>query len=349
MWKKLIAGLALLSVLPLGQGHAAQGGELRVWHTLDSSDAGAVADMVNEYGESRGVLTSVEQVDAPFLLQTLLDLRQSGGSLPDVVFTSTDVAEPLLQNNLIDPMPARGDFFLFALFEALPDLLDEACRDEPVDRCLWGDISSALPLQRPDDKAFERTVGWICDSAPDLPACTGKAMPAVPILWSYQIVLLNRQWLAERGLEPPMLFDEVLALRSQFGLQVVRAERDFLPVPGNVAPDAIVVFPSTVLLERPDEAVNSLSAFFLADYAPVFSLGLHSLYRISGSQQPDLAEDFALATARNTEGKMALLNSANLLPALGTDDLRNWGADRPEARAVLGALLILTAYAQTVY
>ncbi|MGQ9849519.1 MAG: hypothetical protein ACUVSU_05645 [Aggregatilineaceae bacterium] len=349
MWKKLIAGLALLSVLPLGQGHAAQGGELRVWHTLDSSDADAVADMVSDYGESRGVLTRVEQVDAPFLLQTLLDLRQGGGRLPDVVFTSADVAEPLLQNNLIDPMPAGRDFFLFALLKALPDLLNEACRDEPVDRCLWGDISSALPLQRPDDKAFERTVGWICDSAPDLPPCTSKAMPAMPILWSYQIVLLNRQWLAEQGLEPPVLFDDVLALRSQFGLQVVRAERNFLPAPGSVAPDAIVVFPSTVLLERPDEAINSLSAFFLADYAPVFSLGLYSLYRIAGSQQPDLAEDFALVTARNTEGKMALLDSANLLPALGTDDLRNWGADRPQARAVLGALLILTAYAQTVY
>ncbi len=192
-------------------------------------------------------------------------------------------------------------------------------------------------------------MAWLCDSAPGLPGCKGGELPAVPIVWSFQITLLNRQWLAEHGLEPPQLFDDVLALRSEFGLQVVRAERDFLPLPGNVAPDAMVAFPSTVLVERPQEALESLGAFFQADYAPVLSLSLHSLYRIAGSPQPDLAADFANATARNTPVKMELLDSAGLLPALAPNALREWGLDRSETRAVLGVLVVLTSYAQTIY
>ncbi len=349
MWKKLIVGLVALSLALPFQGLAAQGGELRVWHTLDRESAGIVADAVAEFGASRGVPASAEMVEASFLLQTLLDLQKRGNPPPDLIFTSHDMAEPLLMNNLIVPTPSGGELFLFGLLEALPGLLEDTCRDEPVERCLWGGLSSALPLQRPDDKAIEQTVAWICDSAPALPGCKGGELPAGPIVWSFQITLLNWQWLAERGLEPPQLFDDVLALRSQFGLQVVRAERDFLPNPDNVAPDAIVVFPSTVLVERPQEALESLGAFFQADYAPVFSVGLHSLYRIAGSQQPDLAAEFANTTARNTPLKMALLESAGLLPALAPADLRQWGLDRPETQAVLGALVVLTSYAQTVY
>lgn len=349
MWRKLILGMALLSILPLGQGAAAQGGNLRVWYTLDGEDARAIGDTVGEVGAASGVNVSAERIEAPFLLQALLDLQQSGGEMPDLVFTGTDVAEPLLQNDLIAPMPARGDFFLFALLEALPGLLEEACRDEALDRCLWGGVSSALPLLPPDDKAVGRTIAWICDAAPLLPVCEGDSLPGLSVLWSFQIVLLNRQWLAERGLEPPVTFDDVLTLRSQFGLQVVRAEQDSLPSPGQVAPDAIVVFPSTVLVERPQQTLGSLGDFFSADYAPVLSLGLHSLYRLVGGPQPDLAQEFASAFARNTEAQMALLKNTSLLPALTPDDLLAWGAERPEARAVLGALVLLTAYAQTVY
>ncbi|GAB4422879.1 MAG: hypothetical protein Kow00106_20010 [Anaerolineae bacterium] len=349
MWKKLIVSLVLVSLLPPGQGYTAQGGELRVWHTLSGDGAEVVAQMVEQFGAERDVPASAEPVEAPYLLQTLLELRQSGGQPPDVVLTSTDLAEPLWQNDLIDPLPARGDFFLFVLLEALPGLLNDACRDEALDRCLWDGLSSDLPLQPPDDKAIERTLAWLCDSAPELPGCKGGDLPAIPLAWSFQITLINRQWLAERGLEPPLLFDEVLALRGQFGLQVVRAEPDLLPVPGRVAPDAIVVFPSTVLVERPQEALESLGAFFQADYAPVLSLSLHSLYRIAGSPQPDLAADFANTTARNTSIKMALLENAGLLPVLAPNDLREWGLERPEAQSVLGALLILSAYAQTVY
>jgi len=349
VWKKLIVGLVALSLaLPL-QGLGAQGGELRVWHTLDRDSTGIVADAVAEFGASRGVPANAEMVEASLLLQALLDLQKRGDPPPDLIFTSHDVAEPLLMNNLVVPTPSGGELFLFGLLEALPGLLEEACRDEPLDRCLWDGVSSALPLQRPDEKAVERTVAWLCDSAPGLPGCKGGELPAAPIVWSFQIALLNRQWLAERGLEPPQLLDDVLALRSQYGLQVVRAERDFLPLPGNVAPDAIVAFPSTLLVERPQEALESLGAFFQADYAPVLSLGLYSLYRSAGSQQADLAADFASATARNTPVKMALVESAGLLPALAPDDLREWGLDRPETRAVLGALAVLTSYAQSVY
>lgn len=349
MWKKLIVSLVLLSLLPLGQGSAAQGGELRVWHTLSGDGAEVVAQMAEQFGAARDVPVSAEMVEASLLLQTLLDLQKRGNPLPDLIFTSNDVAEPLLMNDLIAPTPGGGELFLFGLLEALPGLLDDACRDEPVDRCLWDGLSSALPLQRPDEKAIEQTVAWLCDSAPGLPGCKGGELPAIPLAWSFQITLINRQWLAERGLEAPLLFDDVLALRGQYGLQVVRAERDFLPFPDNVAPDAIVIIPSTVLVERPQETLESLGAFFQADYAPVFSLGLHSLYRVAGSGQPDLAADFANTTARNTPIKMELLDGAGLLPALAPADLRDWGLDRPEARAVLGALVILSAYAQTVY
>ncbi len=136
MWKKLIVGLVALSLtLPL-QGLAAQGGELRVWHTLDRDSAGIVADAVAEFGANRGVPANAEMVEASFLLQALLDLQKRGDPLPDLIFTSHDVAEPLQMNGLIVPMPSGGELFLFGLLEALPGLLEDTCRDEPLERCL---------------------------------------------------------------------------------------------------------------------------------------------------------------------------------------------------------------------
>ncbi|MCZ7541283.1 MAG: hypothetical protein M5U29_15500 [Anaerolineae bacterium] len=349
MWRKLVLVIALLSVVPLGHGALAQAGELHVWSALPQEDAGVIEDATRAFADGVGVRADVRIVEAPYLLQAVVAAHQAGEPGPDVIFAPTDVAEPLLENALILPMPSRGEFFLATLLEALPDLLNDACGGGPPEGCLWEPVNPALPPAQFDERSIARTMGWVCESAPNLPECGGEPLAGQPVTWGYQIVLLNRQWLAERGLEPPVLLDDVLAIRSEFGLDILLAEPGALPMPGDVPPMTIVVIPSAVLVQQPEETLRSMGSFFAADYAPVLGLAFDTLYVGAGSANPDLAGEFARVAAQESAFKAELLHSSGRLPAFTADELRQWGLDRPEARAVLQALAVLAAYAQTAY
>ncbi|MEW6580772.1 MAG: hypothetical protein AB1435_16480 [Chloroflexota bacterium] len=349
MWRKLVLVVAVLSVFPLGHGVLAQAGELRVWSALAEEDAAVIESATRAFADQVGGRAVIRIVEAPYLLQAVVAARDAGEPGPDVIFVPTDVAEPLLENALILPRPARGDFFLAALLEALPDLINDACGERPLDGCLWEPVNPALPAAQFDERAMGRTVGWVCESAPGLPMCDGDPLPGQPVTWGYQIFLLNRQWLAERGLEPPVLLDDVFAIRSEFGLDVLRAQPDALPLAGDVPPTTIVVISSAVLAQQPVEALRSMGSFFAADYAPVLGLTFDTLYVAAGSADPDLAGEFVRVAAQESAFKAELLHSSGRLPAFTVDELRRWGIDEPETRAVLQALAVLAAYAQTAY
>lgn len=349
MWRKLVLVAAVLSIIPLGHGVLAQGGELRVWSALAEEDAAVIESAARTFAGELGVRADVRIVEAPYLLQAVIAARDAGEAGPDVLFAPTDVAEPLLENALILPRPSRGEFFLAVLLEALPTLLNDACGERPPDGCLWEPVNPALPPAQFDERGIARTVGWVCESVPELPMCGGEALAGQPVTWGYQIFLLNRQWLAERGLEPPVLLDDVLAIRSEFGLDLLLAEPGALPMPGDVSPMTIVVLSSAVLVQQPVETLRSMGSFFAADYAPVLGLTFDTLYVGAGSANPDLAGEFARVAAQESAFKAELLHSSGRLPAFTVDELRQWGLDRPEARAVLQALAVLAIYAQTAY
>ncbi len=349
MWRKLVLVVALLSVVPLGHGVLAQAGELHVWSALAEEDAGVIEGATRAFAGELGVRADVRIVEAPYLLQAVVTARSAGEPGPDVIFAPTDVGEPLLENDLILPRPSRGEFFLAALLEMLPDLLNDACGERPPEGCLWEPVNPALPPAQFDERGIARTIGWVCESAPDLPMCGGDPLAGQPVTWGYQIFLLNRQWLAERGLEPPVLLDDVLAIRSEFGLDILPAQPEALPLPGDVPPTTIVVISSAVLVQQPVETLRSMGSFFAADYAPVLGLTFDTLYVGAGSADPDLAGEFVRVAAQDSTFKAELLHSSGRLPAFTVDELRRWGLDEPEARAVLQALAVLAAYAQTVY
>ncbi|MEB2287028.1 MAG: hypothetical protein OZ934_02845 [Anaerolineae bacterium] len=349
MWRKLVLVIALLSVVPLGHGALAQAGELHVWSALAEEDVSVIEDATRAFADGLGARADVRVVEAPYLLQAVIAAREAGEPGPDVIFAPTDIAEPLVENALILPRPSRGEFFLAALLEALPGLFNNACGGGPPEGCLWEPVNPALPPVQFDERAMARTMGWMCESAPDLTMCGGNPLAGQPVTWGYQIILLNRQWLAERGLEPPVLLDDVLAIRSEFGLDILVAEPGALPMPGNVPPAAIVIIPSAVLVQQPEETLRSMGSFFAADYAPVLGLTFDTLYVGAGSVNPDLAAEFANVAAQESAFKAGLLHSSGRLPAFTGDGLVQWGLDRPEARAVLQALVVLAIYAQTVY
>lgn len=349
MWRKLVLVVAVLSVFPLGHGVLAQAGELRVWSALGEEDAAVIESASRAFADMAGGQAVVRIVEAPYLLQAVAVAREAGEPGPDVIFASTDVAEPLLENALVAPRPARDGFFLAALLEALPNLINDACGEKPLDGCLWEPVRPALPAAQFDERAMARTMAWVCESAPGLPMCGGDPLPGQPITWGFQIFLLNRQWLAERGLEPPVLLDDVFAIRSEFGLDVLRAQPDALPLADDVPANAIVVISSAVLAQWPVETLRSMGSFFAADYAPVLGLTFDTLYVAAGSANPDLAGEFVRVAAQESVFKAELLRSSGRLPAFTVDELQRWGIDEPETHAVLQALAVLAAYAQTAY
>ncbi len=349
MWRKLVIAVLVLSIFPLGHGVSSQAEELRVWTVFGEDDVAVVEGAVRAFASEAGVQPVIRVLEAPYLLQAVVAARDAGEPGPDVIFAPTDVAEPLLENALIQPIPTRGPFFLEALLEALPGLLDDACGDRPLDECLWEPLAPSLPAGRPDERSMARTAAWVCESAPGLPMCEGDPLPGQPVTWGFQIFLLNQQWLAERGLEPPVLVDDVFAIRSEFGLDVLRPKADDLPLAEDVRADAIVVLSSAALTERPQETLRTMGSFFAAGYVPVLGLTFDTMLVAAGSANPDLAEQFAHAAAQNSALKAGLTRSSGRLPVFMPEDLHRQGLDEPEVRAVLQALAVLAAYAQTAY
>jgi hypothetical protein len=349
VWRKLVVTVLVLSIFPLGHGVSSQAAELRVWAVLGEDDVAVVEGAVGAFASNAGVQPVVRVLEAPYLLQAVVAARDAGEPGPDVIFAPTDVAEPLLENALIRPTPAQGPFFLEALLEALPGLLDEACGDRPLDECLWEPVAPSLPAGRPDERSMARAAAWVCESAPGLPMCKGDPLPGQPVTWGYQIFLFNQQWLAERGLEPPVLVDDAFAIRSKFGLDVLRPTADELPLAEDVPQGTIVVISSAALTERPQETLRTLGSFFAAGYVPVLGLTFDTMFVAAGSANPDLAEQFARTAAQDSALKAGLTRSSGRLPVFVPEDLLRQGLDEPETRAVLQALAVLAAYAQIAY
>lgn len=344
MLKKL--AIILIVILMLLPGSlSAQGDTLRAWNALSQEDGDVLSLAAEHFGDSSGAAVDLQYVDPPYLLDSAMSASGAG---PDVIITSNRSADALMESGLIAPVGGRG-FFLSDLLNGLPAMVQQRCGDESIENCLWPGVSFPLPLTVPDRSSVSRTLDWLCVSSDWLPSCSGNALPGVPLSWNFSILLFDTGWLAQNGLDLPTTQDSVTEVRSQYGLGVVQAERNFLPAAGDLSPDTIYQIDSALLSDDPEGVMTSLVSFYQAGYAAVFIVGIDSAYVSASTSNRDLAGQFASYLGSNLDVKAALLDSSQRLPALTSAELTNWGLDSKVGNVTLQALTLLVGYAGVAY
>jgi ABC-type glycerol-3-phosphate transport system substrate-binding protein len=349
VWKKLAIIVVVLSLLPLSSAVAAQGQTLQVWLALPSESAAVLTDAVKAFEDQTGVTVTVKQVDQPVLLQTAQTTIKSGDTAPDVIITSSSLAEPLLQFNLVAQGGSSGTFFLADLLNGLPKLLDQRCSNTALKECLWSGVSSTLPLPVPDDAAIERTAKWLCEGSTWLPFCPKGSLPGLPISWGFTLYLLNAQWLAQNGLEPPTTAQGVLDIRGKYGLDLTQAEEGSIQTVSQAGSPSVYVLSSTFLVGDPGAVMRSLASFQDAGYVPVLDVDVDTVYISASSPNLDLARNFAQFVSGDTDLRAGLLDNAQRLPVFTSDEVVKVGIDSDAALITLRALTLLTTYSGLAY
>jgi len=315
---------------------SAQSSTLGVWNALSQADSRVLSRAADRFGAA----VEVQYVDPPYLLDSTMSA--SGGG-PDVIVANNRAADALMEAGLLASV-GRRDLFLTDLLDQLPALLQQRCGDESLDNCLGA--SSALSSFAVPDRANVRlTRDWLCVSSDWLPSCSGGALPGVPVSWGFSIMLFDTGWLAQNGLDLPTTLDSVTEMRSQYGLSVVQAEKNFIPLAGDLSPDTIYQVDSTLLAEDPDGVLTSLVSFHQAGYAAVVVIEIDSAYVSASAPNPDLAGQFASFLGDDLDAKAGLLDSSQRLPAFTAAELTQWGLDSHEADVTLQALIVLVTYA----
>jgi ABC-type glycerol-3-phosphate transport system substrate-binding protein len=333
---KKMAIILIVIALLLPGSISAQGNSLGVWNALSQDDSSVLARAADRFGAA----VDLQYVDPPYLLDSTMSASGAG---PDVIVAGNRAADPLMESGLLASVRTR-DFFLSDLLGDLPSMIQQRCGDEPLERCFsGGGAMSAFTV--PDRASISHTLDWLCVSSDWLPLCSGTALPGVPVSWSFSILLFDTGWLAQNGLDLPTTLDSVTEMRSQYGLSVTQADKNFLPSAGELSPDTIYQVDSTLLSEDPEGMMASLVSFHQAGYAAVVVIGIDSAYVSASAAQPDLAAQFASFLGSDLDVKVGLLSSSQRLPAFSAADLSGWGLDSNEADVTLMALILLTTYA----
>lgn len=349
MWKKLAIIVVVLSLLPLSSTVSAQGPVLQIWLALPPESAAVLTQAANAFQSRTGVTVQVKTVDQPLLLQNLQTTIKAGDTAPDIIVANSSLAEALQQYQLVAQEGSSATFFLSDLLDNLPDLLSQRCEDTALEDCLWSGVSPTLPLAAPDSAAIKRTSDWLCEGTAWLPFCPKGSLPGLPLSWGFTIYLLDTQWLAQNGLEPPATAQDVLDIRGKFGLDLVRAQIGSILTANQAGAPPIYVMPSALLAENPDAVMRSLVSFHNAGYVPVVDIDVDSVYIGASSSNPDLARQFAQFVSGDMDTKAALLDGAQRLPVYSADDVLKVGIDSDEALITLRALMLLTTDAGISY
>jgi ABC-type glycerol-3-phosphate transport system substrate-binding protein len=350
VWNKLAIIVVVLSLLPLSSTVAAQEGQtLQVWVSLPPESAAVLNDAAKAFEAQTGVNVVVKPLDQPVLLQTVQTTIKSGETVPDVIIASSSLAGPLLQSNLITQGGSSGTFFLADLLDGLPKLLDQRCSDTALANCLWSGVSPTLPLSTPDAAAIERTSKWLCEGSAWLPFCPKGSLPGLPISWGFTLYLLNAQWLAQNGLEPPTTAQGVLDIRGKFGLDLIQAEKGSIQTVSQAGSPSVYVLSSALLVDDPGAVMRSLASFQDAGYVPVLDIDVDTAYISASSPNLDLAQQFVQFVSGDADFMAGLLDSAQRLPVYTADEVVKIGIDSDAALTTLRALTLLTTYAGLAY
>jgi ABC-type glycerol-3-phosphate transport system substrate-binding protein len=349
VWKKLAIIVVVLSLLPLSSTVAAQEKVIHVWLSLPSESTAVLTDAADAFQKQAGVTVDITTLDQPYLLQNAQTAAQSGGTAPDAIITNSSLADPLLQFKLIAPADSAGTFFLTDLLDNLPNLLDQRCKDTVLEDCLWSGVTNTLPLATPDNAAIKRTSDWLCEGTAWLPFCPDGSLPGLPISWGFTLYLLDAQWLAQNGQQPPTTAQGVLDIRSQFSLDFVQAKKGSIPTVSQAGSPPVYVLSSTLLADDPAAVMRSLASFHKAGYVPVLAIDVDSVYIGASSSNPALAQQFAQFLAGDADVKAGLLGSAQRLPVYTADDVLTTGIDSDAALLTLRALTLFTTYAGLAY
>jgi len=349
VWRKLALIVVVLSLLPLSSTVSGQGETLHLWVSLPAESTAVLIDAASAFQNQTGVTVDIETLDQPYLLQTVQSTTQSGGTTPDAIVTNSALVDPLLQFNLIAQGGSPGRFFLTDLLNNLPKLVDQRCQDTALEDCLWSGVSPTLPLPIPDDEAIKRTLDWLCEGTPWLPFCPDGSLAGLPVSWGFTIYLLDAQWLAQNGQKPPTAAQDVLDIRSQFGLDFVQAEKGDIRTVDRAGSPPVYVLSSALLADDPGAVMRSLASFHEAGYVPVLALDLDGIYISASSSNRQLAQQFAQFVSGDADLKAGLLDSAQRLPVYTADDLLKTGVDSDAALVTFRALTLLTAYAGLAY
>lgn len=349
MWYKLAILVVVLSLLPLSSTVSAQGPVLQIWLSLPSESAAVLTDAANAFQSQTGVTVQITTVDQPLLLQNVQTTIKAGDTAPDIIVANSSLADALQQFQLVAQVGSSGTFFLSDLLDNLPELLSQRCQDTALADCLWSGVSPTLPLTVPDSAAIKRASDWLCQGTTLLPFCPKGSLPGLPISWGFTIYLLDTQWLAQNGLQPPATAQDVLDIRGKFGLDLVRARQGSILTADQAGSPPIYVMSSALLADDPEAVMRSLASFHAAGYVPVVDIDVDSAYVGASSPNPDLARQFAEFVSGDPDTQAGLLKSAQRLPVYSADDVLKLGTDSDEALITLRALTLLTTYAGMSY
>lgn len=339
--------LALI-VLGLALPSAQAQGRVAVWSALDPDTSGAVANSVNSFGELTGAVVELQLVEEQALFDIVAKAAGSGQG-PDLILAEQQAAGPLVEGGLIVPVSDRqSQSFLNDLLNGADDVIAARCGDQNPQECVWG-TSSSLPVMMPGRATAETTMDWICSAADWMSDCRGSSLTGLPVAWGFSIYLMNTQWLAEQGLEPPTTSQGVDEVRSSYGLDFAEAEPGFLPAAGDVPGDAIYVVDSSLLTQDAQGVLQSVASFFEAGYTPVLNLEIDSAYVSSSSADVDLAQQAGRFMAEDSTLKLALFDGVRRLPTFSPNLLIEHGIDSDATRVTLQALSLLTTFAALAY
>jgi hypothetical protein len=349
VWKKLAIIVVVLSLLPLSSTVSAQGPVLQAWLALPQESAAVLTDAAAAFQKQTGVTVQIKTLDQPLLLQNLQTTIKSGDTVPDVIVTNSSLAEALQQYQLVAQEGSSGTFFLTDLLNNLSTLLSQRCKDTALEDCLWSGVSPTLSLPVPDSAAIKRTSDWLCEGTAWLPFCPKGSLPGLPISWGFTLYLLNAQWLAQNGLQPPATAQDVLDIRGKYGLDLAQAKTGSIQTADQAGSPPIYVVSSALLADDPEAVMRSLASFHDAGYVQVVDIDVDSVYVGTSSPSPDLAQKFAEFVSGDADTKAGLLKSAQRLPVYSVDDVLKIGIDSDEALITLRALTLLTTYAGLSY
>ena len=282
MRKLIIPLVIVLSVigaaLPTGSAVVAQE-PLLVWHTISSDADGALARVASAYEQQTGVPVTLEFMREQVLFEAVAAARASGAGGPDVVITGNPSLVNLLDGDLINVQSGRGTFFLSALIDGMPDLLEAECGSTDVaTECLWPRVGPALVTADLERATLGRAWNWICGAADWMVPCDGGNWPGAAVSWSYNIYLINETWLAENGLDVPFDVEEINDVRRDYGLEYVWAETGSIPLAQDAQPNAVYVMPSALITDDPNGMMRAMDSFYQAGYLPVVELGIDGAY-----------------------------------------------------------------------
>lgn len=349
MWKQLVVTI-LIALLILPAGASAQGGTFLVWQTLSS--APRVGQDVQAEISSFAGSTEVLFMDAPILLESLLAASQSGSG-PDLILASNSEASPLRQSTLLDETAMQGGFFLEDLLDAFPDLAQRACGGDALAACLWPDAAAAMPLEVPQPQVISFATSALCEASPWLPLCDGAALTMASVGWSFDLYLIDSEWLAENGIDDPVNADQVLDLRSEYAIRILPASPGNIPDVYDANFPSVFAISSTLLLTDPDAVMESLTTYYDEDYLPVVSLNVYGLYVSNTAADKGFARTVALDAAGDIDAKTGMLSSTGLVPALSPDELLALdpgdAADETIIRYTLQSMALLTTFAALGY